>query len=277
MSVASFPSFAEEFFQHGGMPSPREIAHLELEGGMELAFFPSVGPLSSSHCLIVPEEPVHSFAELDIDGLEASFEAMLELRRLMKLDLGENIILGEHGATGAGSRKVTTQQKACLAHQGGACTDHAHWHLSTTRGASYRVLDYYTAIGGRPERFRNIRDLKKLEGTPYFMLSLYPEAAHSLYIWRNPQEKFGEYTRQFFRRAVFAAISDANIRDMRAGRNEGWDWHKKGDLPEVTRISDMVRTEFARPNYYAEPVTEEPRAQARGKIVKFIVHNLRTR
>lgn len=280
MSILPFKSFAEEFFQTEGVPSPREIAHLRLKGGMELAFFPSVGPLFPCHTLLVPEEPVHSYAELDEDDLVASFEAAVELRRLMKEDQEESIVIGEHGATSTGSCKLTPAKKSEGAHHGGACTDHAHLHFSTCRGSPLATLDNYMSVGGKPEVLTHPRDMKQLQGQPYFMFCPFPQGYPDrlqIYVWNNPQDRFGDLTRQFFRRAVYAAGHGLDIRDMRAGGNEGWDWRKHPDIPEVWHISRLISGDFLRPNYYADPDATDPKAKPYGKIVEFKVHQIAAR
>ena len=264
-----FIPFSEEFFVPGA-PSPREIAHLQLVSGMEMAFFPSVGPLFPCHTLLVPADPVRSYAELSAADVRASFEAAVQLRAIMKAHQEENIVIGEHGAGNPGSCKSA-------GHHGGACTDHAHWHFSTCRGSPIQVLENYRIIGGNPEIFTDPTQLCELKGQPYFMLCPFPQAYPQrlqIYIWRNPQDRFGGYTRQFFRRAVYAAGHGLDIHDMIAGRNEGWDWRKNPDLITVSHITHMLRADLGRPNYLADPDSTQPHARAGGSIANIFIHEI---
>lgn len=235
-----------DFFNPDHPPGLRTAFESIMPGNDTKAYaFPSVGALRH-HILVCPEDGQYSAANLGADMRECLFATAQEIRFRYKHwedSLDGAPLLVEHGAAPSRAAPNLATKDGC------ACMDYPHLHLIPF-SSNVKVAFYYFCceIGG-PENLvlRDPADLEQLKGQPYLLLEPWMGSRRSMYIWKDPQEKFG---RQFIRKAVwcFQQCGEDADKARQAFQNPGraWDWRSNPGFDVVRETNALLQRMLSR-------------------------------
>ena len=152
----------------------------------EFAVFAAIGSFVAGYLIMVPRIHVQSFAELGPGSLARASDLVTEMRGRLADHFGPSVLF-EHGSHGAAP--------------GGACIDHAHWHIVPAR----HQVDLLAGSSGVAD-LHQFHDLAAYSQVPYLMAQQEGMATRVL---PNPS-----VPSQFMRRRLAAHL----------GVPDHWDW-----------------------------------------------------
>lgn len=174
--------------------------------GAEFAVVPSVGPLDSTHVMLVPFVHVNSFAELPKATLKEAAELLDSLQRHVYKKTGGKLFFFESGA-------------GELTNQSGGCITHAHIHcIAESPGFFDRLQQEVLLVPAREMDFSGA-DTKS--GYIWFMSS-----AKEAYICNRP------LLPSQFLRYIYAQYT---------ARPSTWNWRRNTNFLEIKKVIDFYK------------------------------------